>query len=41
VHGLLAAGANLELDATEWVIGDYDGLAEQVGSQDWQQAGMG
>jgi hypothetical protein len=32
---------DLELDAAESGIGDYDGLAEQVGSQDWQQAGMG
>jgi hypothetical protein len=29
-----------ELDHSESGIGDYDGLAEQVGSQDWQQAGM-
>jgi hypothetical protein len=32
---------DLELDDGEAGIGDYDGLAEQVGSQDWQQAGMG
>jgi len=31
---------DLELDAAESGIGDYDGLAEQVGSQDWQQGAM-
>jgi hypothetical protein len=38
-----AAGsrADLERDPAESGIGDHDGLAEQVGSQDWQQAGMG
>jgi hypothetical protein len=29
-----------ELDAAESGIGDYDGLAEQVGSQDWQQGAL-
>lgn len=31
----------LELDGAESGIGDADGLLEQVGSQDWQQGGMG
>jgi hypothetical protein len=29
-----------ELDGAESGIGDYDGLGEQVGSQDWQQGAM-
>ena len=32
---------DLELDGAESGIGDYDGLHEQVGTQDWQQGGMG
>jgi hypothetical protein len=32
---------DLELDGAESGIGDYDGLMEQVGSQDWQQGGQG
>ena len=34
-----AAGGrqDLEQDPAEAGIGDFDGLAEQVGSQDWQQ----
>jgi hypothetical protein len=32
---------DLELDSAESGIGDYDGLAEQIGSQDWQQGGQG
>jgi hypothetical protein len=37
-----AAGDRLdiEMDHAESGIGDYDGLAEQVGSQDWQQGAM-
>ncbi|MBR1145071.1 hypothetical protein [Bradyrhizobium sp. AUGA SZCCT0431] len=31
---------DLEVDPAESGIGDYDGLAEQVGSQDWQQGAM-
>jgi hypothetical protein len=30
---------DLELDAAESGIGDYDGLMEQVGTRDWQQEG--
>jgi hypothetical protein len=29
---------DLEQDPAESGLGDHDGLAEQVGSQDWQQA---
>jgi hypothetical protein len=38
-----AAGGrrDLELDGAESGIGDYDGLMEQVGTQDWQQGGQG
>lgn len=38
-----AAGdrADFEQDPAESGIGDYDGLGEQVGSQDWQQGSMG
>lgn len=38
-----AAGGrtDLELDGAESGIADHDGLAEQVGSQDWRQGGMG
>jgi hypothetical protein len=32
---------DLELDAAESGIGDYEGLLEQVGSQDWQNGGQG
>jgi hypothetical protein len=32
---------DFELDPAESGIGDYDGLGEQVGSQDWQQGAMG
>jgi len=37
-----AAGGrrDLEHDGAESGIGDYDGLLEQVGTQDWQQGGM-
>jgi hypothetical protein len=31
---------DVELDPAESGIGDYDGLGEQVGSQDWQHAWM-
>ncbi|MCK1578572.1 hypothetical protein IVB03_02980 [Bradyrhizobium sp. 168] len=31
---------DLENDGAESGIGDYDGLLEQVGPQDWQQGGM-
>jgi hypothetical protein len=31
---------DLEQDPAESGIGDDDGLAEQVGSQDWQQGAM-
>jgi hypothetical protein len=30
-----------EQDLSESGIGDLDGLLEQVGTQDWQQGGMG
>jgi hypothetical protein len=38
-----AAGGrrDLELDGAESGIGDFDGLHEQVGTQDWQQGSMG
>jgi hypothetical protein len=31
---------DVEQDPAESGIGDFDGLAEQLGSQDWQQGGM-
>ena len=31
---------DMEQDPAESGIGDYDGLGEQVGSQDWQQGAM-
>ena len=34
-------GRDLEQDPAESGIGDYDGLLEQVGTQDWQQGSMG
>lgn len=38
-----AAGnrSDRELDGAESGIGDYDGLLEQVGTQDWQHGGHG
>jgi hypothetical protein len=33
--------SDLEVDGAESGIGDYDGLMEQVGTQDWQQGGQG
>lgn len=37
-----AGGRNdLERDAAESGIGDYDGLMEQVGTQDWQHGAQG
>lgn len=37
-----AAGGrrDLELDGSESGIGDHDGLAEQISSEDWQPVGM-
>ena len=34
-------GGDVEQDPAESGIGDYDGLGEQIGSQDWQQGAMG
>jgi hypothetical protein len=37
----MGVSTDAELDLADLSgIGDYDGLLEQVGSQDWQQAGM-
>jgi len=40
-NGRAAGRIDRELDHAESDIGDYEGLLEQVGSQDWQRGGMG
>src|SRR3979409_1677436 len=39
-RGAAGSRCDLELDPAESGIGDYDGLLEQVGTQDWQQGAI-